>query len=75
MLHTVGVLKSNVSRNGQCHSVTSPVTGHPRGWQDGDAEHRMGGGRSVPKKKIVTLPKLGLFLGRKAQEACPSILL
>ena len=28
-----------------------------------------------PPKKIVTLPKLGLFLGRKAQEACLSILL
>ena len=28
-----------------------------------------------PKKKIVTLPKLGLFSGRKAQEACPSILM
>ena len=43
----------------------------PRGWRDGDAEHRV---RSDPEK-IVTSPKLGLFLGRKAQEACPSILL
>ena len=34
-----------------------------------------GGARSDPEKKIVTSPKLGLFLGRKAQEACPSILL
>ena len=31
------------------------------GWEDGV--------RSDPEKKIVTLPKLGLFLGRKAQEA------
>ena len=33
------------------------------------------GGPVGPQKKIVTLPKLGLFLGRKAQKACPSILL
>ena len=33
-----------------------------------------GGVRSDPEKIIVTSPKLGLFLGRKAQEACPSIL-
>ena len=33
------------------------------------------GSGQTPKKKIVTSPKLGLFLGRKAQEACPSILL
>ena len=32
-----------------------------------------GGVRSDPEKKIVTTPKLGLFLGRKAQEACRSI--
>ena len=49
----------------------------PRGWRDGDAKHRVGRGgvRSDSEKKIVTSPKLGLFLGRKAQEACPSILL
>jgi hypothetical protein len=42
-----------------------------RGVQDGDAEHRVGEGGSWldPKKKIVTSPKLGLFLGRKSQEA------
>jgi hypothetical protein len=43
-----------------------------RGGQDGDAKHRVGreGGLVRPQKKIVTLPKLGLFLDRKAQEAC-----
>ena len=39
------------------------------GWEGG------GGGPVRPPKKIVTSPKLGLFLGRKAQEACPSILM
>ena len=45
------------------------------GWWDRDAKHRVEGGPVGPQKKIVTLPKLGLFSGRKAQEACPSILM
>ena len=40
----------------------------PRGWRDGDAEQRVGEGPVGLRKKIVTSPKLGLFLGRKAQE-------
>ena len=33
-------------------------------WRDGNVEHRVGGVvRSDPEKKIVTSPKLRLFLG------------
>ena len=66
-------LKVRNPRGGLHHKKCSSA----RGWRDRDAEHmvgRGGGGRSDPEKKIVTSPKLGLFLGRKAQEACPSIL-
>ena len=39
-----------------------------RGWRDGDAEHRVGGGRPVrPQKKNCYLPQIGLIFRQELE--------